>query len=161
MGVEEAPDTLSAGLGSHRYLFEEDGSRVLITPLLGGEPLEAMAGELLFLGHSSAPYLFGVTAEGDTVVRLGFDVRRPATPLHADRVAELRAARLATIPDDAPAPFRAAWESAPVAETLPVWTRFVGTSEGSLWLGLFEPDGDGETTWIHLSTSGELLRSLR
>jgi hypothetical protein len=154
-------DTLSMGPGSDRYLFEEDGSRVLITPLLGGEPLEAMSGELLFLGHSSAPYLFGVTAEGDTVVRLGFDVRRPVTPLHADRVAELRVARLATIPDDAPAPFRAAWESAPVAETLPVWTRLVGTSEGSLWLGLFEPDGDGETTWINLSASGELLRSLR
>jgi hypothetical protein len=28
-------------------------------------------------------------------------------------------------------------------------------------LGLFEPDGDGETTWINLSASGELLRSLR
>ena len=136
--VRRLADTLSMGPGSDRYLFEQDGSRVLITPLLGGEPLEAMSGDLLFLGHSSAPYLFGVTAQGDTVVRLGIELRRTATALLADRVAELRAARLATIPDHAPAPFREAWESAPVAEALPLWTRLIGSSDGSLWLGLFD-----------------------
>ena len=79
---------------------------------------------------------------------------QPVTP---DLVSRYEAAQLGLRQSGRAAAFRRILEDVTYPTELPVYDRIVGTATGDLWVGAYQPFGDGRGLWWCLDDEGRLV----
>lgn len=120
--------------------------------------LVATGGRAVF-GYSDAFDLALHTVDGDLAARVRVrGVQHPAT--QADLRAQIEATLIADLGKDGITPETRQLFLEYVPERTPSFRELRGTEGGEVWVSLYDPQPDSETTWLVFDPSGALLGSV-